>query len=375
MPPSELIVLSHLRWDWVWQRPQQLISRLARGRRTVFVEEPRPADIAAPTLRTADAGPVTRVWLEVPDPHHPDVDGLPHLMSFDEPLAGGYGDTLAERLGTGPDRVVWLYTPLALDVARRLTPDVLVYDVMDDLASFRFASPELKLRHRQALRTADLVFAGGRSLYAGVTAHRTNGVHLFPSGVDSRHYAAARAVPRDPARPVAGYVGVLDERLDLRLVADLASHLPDWEIRMVGPVYKIAAAKLPDAANIRYLGAQPYERLPELMSGFDVALMPFALTEATRSISPTKTLEYLAAGLPVVSTRVADVVTDFSGVVEVADDGAAFAEACIRLRAGGVASPERVASLVRSCSWDVIASRMDALIRMRLTARASEETA
>ncbi|WP_127571199.1 glycosyltransferase [Georgenia faecalis] len=331
MASPDLVVISHLRWVWVWQRPQHLVSRLARARaaagaRTFFVEEPAPADVDRPTVRTEEVDGITRVWLEVPrtddDAVHP---------SFDDPRARDYGRLLAPVLGyDGPDGApdVWLYTPMGVDIARSVPGGRVVYDVMDDLASFRNAPRGLMLRQRNLLAKADVVFTGGRSLHRSVLDHRREGVHLFPSGVESDHYAGARALRGARERKVAGYVGVIDERLDLGLIADLAAQLPDWTLRIVGPVAKIDEADVPTAPNIEYLGLVRYNDLPEVMAGFDVALMPFALNEATRSISPTKTLEYLAAGLPVVSTRVPDVVADYATVVHLADDGAAFARAC-----------------------------------------------
>ena len=358
MQPDELVVLSHLRWIFVWQRPQQLISRLARGRRTWFVEEPWATWVTWPTVRAEPHPPVTRVWLDVPG------DYQWHVPYSDE-RAAGYGQQLVELVGPPRgQRVVWLYTPMALHLARALEPALLVYDVMDDLAAFAKASPEMKERQREALETADVVFAGGRSLHRGVAQLRPD-AHLFPSGVDAAHYARARRRRGARERPAAGYVGVIDERLDLVLVARLAEALPDWELRMIGPaIEKIDRRDLPQAPNIVYLGSQPYERLPDLMAELDVALMPFALNEATRSISPTKTLEYLAAGLPVVSTRVPDVVADFGDVVELADDAQGFAAACRRaLEADGAAREERVRPLLERSSWDAVAARMDAILR------------
>src|SRR3954469_7213466 len=200
---------------------------------------------------------------------------------------------------------------------------------MDDLASFADAPPEMTLRVRRALTIADVAFAGGRSLHRSAASVRgTAATHLFPSGVECEHYAASRRLRRPHDRPVAGYVGVIDERLDLDLIASLAEQLSDWDIHMVGPTAKIDPATLPVADNIRYLGMQTYDRLPAVMAEFNVALMPVALNDPTRSISPTKTLEYLAAGLPVVSTRVPDVVADYDTVVAFADDAAELARAC-----------------------------------------------
>jgi beta-glucosidase/6-phospho-beta-glucosidase/beta-galactosidase len=344
----DLVVLSHLRWSFVWQRPQHLITRITEARaqaggRTWFVEEPHATPATKrPRLRTEQCGNVTRVWLEVPT-----GDDLQEgRLDFAVPAAEDYADLLRDLLAahsaeprgprTGPPKAaphVWLYTPMALDIAEALEPSLLVYDVMDDLAAFAQAPQGLRLRQRRTLRIAHVVLAGGRSLHASVATHRPD-AHLFPSGVDSSHYARSRALraARAPGHrpPVAGFVGVLDERLDAELVAEVARLLPDWEFHLVGPVaeFKFDAALLPQAPNLRYLGHHDYEELPGAMAGFDVAIMPFALNEATRSISPTKTLEYLAAGLPVVSTPVPDVVADFPGLVRVAATAEEFAGAC-----------------------------------------------
>lgn len=358
---SELIVLSHLRWDWVWQRPQQLMSRLSKapGRKTWFVEEPlTPAGGTAENrLNSVDVDGLTRVWLEIPEQGR-------HVGFFDEVMPD-YVEQLPKLMGepTG-ERVVWIYTPLALEAALALNPTTLVYDVMDDLAAFKDAAPELLVRQRQALRKAAVVFAGGRSLHRSVVKQGREDAHLIPSGVATEHYAAAaRTEASDNSRPTAGYVGVLDERLDLELVENLAAKLPEWEIRMIGPVCKIDESDLPQAPNITYLGQQAYEDLPRLMAELDVALMPFALNESTKSISPTKTLEYLASGLPVVSTRVPDVVADFEGVVELRDDAGGFAAACVELqgKAGQPASTE-LARLMKRHHWDGIAELMEKLV-------------
>lgn len=365
-PQPDLVVLSHLRWPWVWQRPQHLVSRFARqraagGARTWFVEEPVAADVARPGLRVERHEELTRVWLEVPT-----AGDLDRALSFDDPRAACYATMLAPLLAAQgcraePDR--WLYTPMALDLARQLGTGRLVYDVMDDLAAFHNAPEGLRLRQRQLLHAADVVFAGGRSLHRSLLAQRQRAVHLFPSGVESRHYAASRSLRGERDRKVAGYVGVIDERVDLELVATLAAELPDWTVRLVGPVTKIDPATLPRAANLDYPGMVGYPELPRVMAGFDVALMPFALNEATRSISPTKTLEYLAAGLPVVSTRVPDVVADYDGVVHLADDGPGFAAACRDVLSHSVADRDRRARPIQARQeWDCIASTMAQLL-------------
>jgi hypothetical protein len=375
----DLVVLSHLRWPWVWQRPQHLVSRLAEqraadGARTWFVEEPVVGDGDAPGLRMEHVDGLTRVWLEVPVASSPDARNEQHPSDrgFEDPAARHYGELLLRELRrsgrpAAPD--VWVYTPMAMELAQDLDGGLLVYDVMDDLASFKDAPQGLVLRQRRLLAHADVVFTGGPSLHRSVLRQRTDGVHLFRSGVETSHYAASRRLRTDRARPVAGYVGVVDERLDLDLIAALAADLPDWTIRIVGPVAKIDPADLPRAANLEYPGMASYDELPAVMAGFDVALMPFALNEATRNISPTKTLEYLAAGLPVVSTRVPDVVGDYPDVVHLADDGAAFAAACRQVVADDCAARDRrVRPLQARQEWDHIASSMADLIEGTRTA-------
>lgn len=375
----DLVVLSHLRWVWVWQRPQHIVSRLAArraatGARTFFVEEPVAVDgLACPQIRAEQLGDVTRMWLEVPA-----VEGQPEFMGFQQPEASSYGellaDWLAENAQPGPD--VWVYTPMAYDIASALSGGRLVYDVMDDLASFRNAPEGLRLRQRRLLGSADVVFTGGRSLHRLISAQRRSGAHLFPSGVESAHYASSRSlrVPHD--RPVVGYVGVIDERLDLDLIASLAKRLPEWDVQIVGPVAKIEPASLPSAPNISYAGFVTYDRLPEVMAGFDVAMMPFAINEATQAISPTKTLEYLAAGLPVVSTRVPDVVADYGSVVHLADDAAQFAAACREVFEHSTTDRDRqMRPLLRRQEWDAIVAEMSQLLDQRAPAGVTEVSA
>src|SRR3954451_13832739 len=227
MVAPDLVVLSHLPWTWVWQRPRHLVSRLAAGRRTWYIEQPVRADVPAPVLHRDTVGPVHRVWMDVP--HSYDRAGLPDFAPYLDVLPGVLGDAV-----DGCD--VWLYTPLALELAEKLGPRLLAYDVMDDLSAFADGDAEMRRLQQVALRRADVVFAGGRSLHRTAEAVRgPGGVHLFPSGVETAHYAASRRlrVPHD--RPAAGYLGVLDERLDRAIVADLAEKLPDWDVQLVGP--------------------------------------------------------------------------------------------------------------------------------------------
>jgi glycosyltransferase involved in cell wall biosynthesis len=362
-----LIVLSHLRWTWVWQRPQHLVSRFAlqraeAGARTWFVEEPVTGEVERPRLATERDGEITRVWLVVPGE---DFEEEEEELRFADPRAAAYGALLAEffdaRGRRSPD--LWLYTPMAYDIAKCLGAGRLIYDVMDDLSSFLKAPQGLLARQRELLAAADVVFTGGRSLHRSTLSQRRRAVYLFPSGVEQEHYAASRELRRPHSRRVAGYVGVIDERVDLDLIEKLAAALPDWTVRMVGPVAKIEESDLPRASNIEYVGMVPYHQLPQVMADLDVALMPFALNEATRAISPTKTLEYLAAGLPVVSTRVPDVVSDYADVVHLADDGTEFAAACREVLTHELSDRDRKAKPIQARQeWDYIAASMSQLL-------------
>jgi glycosyltransferase involved in cell wall biosynthesis len=364
-------VLSHLRWTWVWQRPQHLVSRFAAqraavGARTWFVEEPIAADVQHARIRSEERDGITRVWLEVAGENDPTGS-----IDFHDPRAADYPRLLAELLadqGCRPEPDRWLYTPMAYDIAQGLGHGRLIYDVMDDLSSFKHAPEGLVLRQRQLLAAADVVFTGGRSLHRSTLGQRRHAVYLFPSGVEQEHYAASRKLRCARSRNVAGYVGVIDERVDLGIIEKMAAALPDWTVRMVGPVTKIEESSLPQASNIDYVGMIPYHELPQVMAGFDVALMPFALNEATRAISPTKTLEYLAAGLPVVSTRVPDVVADYADVVHLADDGAGFADACREVVTHEVSDRDRKAKPIqRRQEWDYIAASMSRLLAEHAT--------
>ena len=366
---TDLVVLSHLRWTWVWQRPQHLVSRFAAARagtgaRTWFIEEPLRTDVSSPQLRHEQMDGITRVWLELPAA--PGQTGSPGFTAEGAPTYGELIRRLFESEQRPPNADILLYTPMALDIARLLSARVLVYDVMDDLSSFRHAPEGLKLRQRQLLAEADVVFTGGRTLHQSVSQQRGGACYLFPSGVETAHYAASKRLHRQPAagRPkVAGYVGVIDERIDLQLLQQLAAALPDWRLEMIGPVAKIDPASLPQAPNLLYRGMAAYRELPSIMAGFDVALMPFALNEATRSISPTKTLEYLAAGLPVVSTPIADVAADYAGVVQIAGDPAGFAQAC---RMALLQAPQdrdrKIGPILKLLDWDAVARQMHTLI-------------
>lgn len=370
-----LVVLSHLRWDFVYQRPQHLLSRIARQRRVIFVEEPVRSENGSSFLEVRAGAP----GVEVLRPH------TPHEAS-------GFADEQLPTLGRlvrqalverGIEaHALWLYTPLALPIADVLKPRALFFDCMDELSAFRHAPPQLLEREAELMRRAAVVFTGGPSLYEA-RRDRHHNVHCVPSSVDAAHFAPpddeamrsdaaaqAQALQAGIGSPRLGWFGVIDERTDLDLVARLADADPDWHVVMVGPVVKIDPAALPQRPNLHWLGGQPYAVLPQLVASWQVCIMPFALNESTRFISPTKTLEYLAAGKPVVSTAVRDVGVLYGDAVAIAGDAEAFVAACRAALAETEAErAERLthgALTVARGSWDATAARVECEIAAAL---------
>jgi UDP-galactopyranose mutase len=357
---APLLCLSHLRWNFVFQRPQHLMIRHARRRRVLFVEEPRFEPVGEARLETSTVEGGVTVAVPVLAEREPDAAVQRKLV--DDLLA-------AEGIR---DPVLWYYTPMALPFTRHLRSSLVVYDCMDELSAFRGAPPALLGLERELLERADVVFTGGVSLYEAKRRLHPN-VHAAPSSVEVEHFARARTLRQEPAdqaalpHPRLGFYGVIDERMDLDLLAGVADARPEWQIVLVGPVVKIEPEALPRRANLHYLGQKTYADLPGYLSGWDVALLPFARNEATRYISPTKTPEYLAAGRPVVSTSVRDVVRPYGeeGLVRVADSVPDFVAAAEKAMAEDAPSPvwrARVDARLAEMSWDRTWERMEELM-------------
>lgn len=364
-----LVVFSHLRWSFVHQRPQHLLGRLAGKWRVTFIEEPIHTEEIA-YVEVIEEGEHLNVLV----PHTPIRETGFHddQVAVLQPLIKEW---LAQQ---GVDQhIAWLYTPMALPLAQALDPLCLVYDCMDELSAFKDAPQQLRQRESSLMGQAALVLSGGPSLYESRRRQNPN-VHCIPSSVDAIHFSSARLdLTCDSAHEVKnlhgavggakmGYFGVIDERMNLELVAHIADDHPEWQLVMVGPVVKIDPATLPHRPNIHWLGMQSYDRLPYFVAEWDVCLMPFALNDATRFISPTKTLEYMAGGKPVVSTAVTDVVAMYSGVVEIAYTPSSFVRACERLLEASETDKElrrgEMASMVATGSWDRSVVKIDNLL-------------
>jgi UDP-galactopyranose mutase len=364
MDRTPLVVFSHLRWDFVYQRPQHVMSRLAAYRPVLFVEEPvvQPGKMA---LQVEAVAPGVRVARPVVP-----VDGPAFGSSQETALVS----MLRSRLAADQWKrvIAWLYTPMAVRIAKSLHPEAIIYDCMDDLSGFLGAPEDIHTKDRELLAAADAVMTGGPSLWR-LKSERHAYVHCFPSSVDVAHFKAATEVeePQDQAelpRPRLGYCGVIDERMDLDILAAMSDAHPEWQIVLVGPVVKIDPATLPKARNLHYLGRKDYSELPSHLAGWDVALIPFARNSATKYISPTKILEYMAADRLIVSTSIADVAEPYGDIVFLGDSPEEFVQAC----ESALASTEievatrraRARRVLSHTSWDDTARRMDEIVQM-----------
>jgi UDP-galactopyranose mutase len=360
-----LVVFSHLRWHFVYQRPQHLLSRFAQEQPVFFLEEPVHDPHTAPHWERQHPCPHVTVLR----PHTPcpawgfDDAQLPYLTELLECLVR---EEHLQRC------LLWMYTPMALPLTAMFAPEVVIFDCMDELSAFDFAPPQLVERERQLLAWADVVFTGGPSLYRA-KQHRHPNVHLFPSSVDAEHFRQALHGLPEPEEqalwphPRLGFFGVIDERMDLPLLASLAALHPEWHIIMIGPVVKINPELLPQAPNLHYLGPRSYAVLPTYLAGWDVCLLPFALNAATRFISPTKTLEYMAAERPIVSTPITDVQEPYGDIVYLGDTPAAFVAACARALASSQEERAQrgayMRAVLRTTSWDATTASMQQVIQ------------
>lgn len=355
---TDIIVFSHLRWEFVKQRPQHLLERIAKEARVLFVEEPIPY---------SDRNEGTANIIEISD-----------SLQVIQPRIEGNDSRALKRVVSkyshlkSKQPVVWLYSAAFLPVLDYLPHSLVVYDCMDELSAFKGAPAELIELETELLKIADVVFTGGKSLFESKQKFNDN-IYCFPSSVDSHHFASAfdpdTEIPADIARishPIVGYYGVIDERIDLNLLSSVAAHNPDISFVMIGPVAKIAESDLPTQSNIQYLGPKKYQELPNYLKAFDIAMMPFALNKSTRFISPTKTLEYMAALKPIISTPIYDVKRDYSHEVKIIDSVQEFNSAIsLYLQESAITKKRRIEkqqAVIARTSWDTTAAAMKKII-------------
>lgn len=369
-PQPDLVCFSHLRWDFVYQRPQHLLTRCARDRRVFFVEEPVFGN-GSMRFEILERQAGVRVVV----PHLP--DGLRSEVATNAVMKEMLGRVFKEN-GVR-DYVFWYYTPMALTFTKYFSPIVSVYDCMDELSAFKGAHSQLPELERQLLERVDLVFTGGQSLYEAKRG-RHPAIYPFPSSIDVAHFGQARTATTDPKdqknipHPRLGFFGVIDERFDIELLDAVARERPEWHFVMIGPVVKIHPDTLPRQANIHYLGPKKYEELPEYLAGWDIALLLFARNESTRFISPTKTPEYLAAGKPVISTSIRDVVRPYGelNLVKIADSPHDFIRAAEEFLAQSTEQTDwltRVDNFLVGISWDKTWQQMSGLINKVIDTR------
>lgn len=302
----DLVCFSHLRWGFVFQRPNHLLTRFSKHQRVFFIEEPIFHD-SDDKLQIENFN--ENLYVVTPFLKH----GLNEKEIQNRQRK--FLDNLFSNMQV-TRYFSWYYTPMALPFTEHLNPELVIYDCMDELSAFKFAPPELTIKEKELFKKADIVFTGGHSIYESKKNHHHN-IFPFPSSIDKHHFGVARTVKNDPAdqahipHPRFGFFGVVDERFDIDLLDNVAKAKPDWHFVILGPVVKIDPATLPAHANIHYLGGKKYEELPSYIAGWDIATILFAMNESTKFISPTKTPEYLAAGKPVISTPIKDVVSPY----------------------------------------------------------------
>ncbi|HYC39595.1 MAG TPA: glycosyltransferase family 1 protein [Chitinophagaceae bacterium] len=359
----DVVCFSHLRWNFVYQRPQHLLSRIAEHNRVLFVEEPIYTDSLHPYELHTDADTGIRILVPlVPENATKEQSRELQQKALD--------DVLQREKIRNP--ILWYYSPMALSFSDHLRPLLTVYDCMDELSAFRFAPAALKQYEAMLFNKADIVFTGGHHLYEAKKYLHEN-IHPFPSSIDKDHFARARRSQPDPPdqadipHPRIGFYGVIDERFNVRLLNELSSLQPGWHFVLVGPTVKIDASILPKKPNVHLLGQKTYRELPAYLAGWDVAMMPFALNESTKYISPTKTPEYLAGGKPVVSTSIRDVVTTYGKprLVRIADTVKEFEKAISSLLKTGANKSwlKKVDAFLATESWDNTYGKMAVLIQ------------
>lgn len=351
-PIYEMIVFSHLRWDFVYQRPQHLISRLSKTRKTLFIEEPigkgsnqtigYEIEVVSPTLSVLK----------------PKVDSIHDIHK------------ILRQLQIQEIPIAWFYSPSFMELMPYIEPKKVIYDCMDELSLFKGAPTTIKEQEQELMKSANVVFTGGRSLFESKSKKRKN-VHCFPSSVDMVHFQKATdeiTIPEDLKsiqKPRIGYIGVIDERIDMKLLAESAELMPNYSFVMIGPLAKIGDADLAKAPNIHYLGMKSYDELPNYLAGLDFTMMPFALNDATRFISPTKTLEYMAAEKPIISTAIKDVVSQYSNCVKIVDSAEEFKNAIEAIEKDKSKSYLPLyKKVLDTTSWDHTAMKMSELINL-----------
>lgn len=382
VPITDLICFSHLRWNFVFQRPQHLLTRWAKEMKVTFIEEPIFGNFAFNELKASRCKESSQITILTP--HITESTGEREINAYLE-------KSIKEYISKNKieDYLLWYITPMAIPFSLNLKPRMVVYDCMDELSCFKGANPDISKNEAKLLKYADVLFTGGHNLYEYKKDKHIN-IHPLPSSIDQKHFESGTGSmdPVDQANiphPRVGFFGVIDERLDIELLHGLALEMPSTQFILVGPVVKIDPATLPSYGNIHYLGQKNYQQLPNYLANWDIAFLPFAKNDSTRFISPTKTPEYLCAGKPVVSTSIHDVVNPYgtTGMVHIADTVQEFSEAINKAlkQTNDKNWRDQVRAFLKTNSWDLTWSKMKRIIfetlerkelARKLTPKASE---
>lgn len=354
---QNLLCFSHLSWNFVFQRPQHLLTRFSKSYQVFYFEEPKIGDSDMYIVNLQNGVYIVELLI------------TGHDRTANERIQQLIHEVLKEY--NIENYISWYYTPMALQFTGELTPETVIYDSMDELSAFRFAPPQLLQFEEELFKKADVVFTGGNSLYQ-TKKNRHHNIHAMPSSIDKEHFGQARSIQHEPddqmgiGFPRLGFFGVVDERFDIELLREVSAQRPNWQFVIIGPVVKINPDDLPQASNIHYLGPKTYTELPQYIAHWDIALILFALNESTEFISPTKTPEYLAAGKPVISTAIKDVVQPYgiAGLVQIIDDADSFISAAEKIFADTEKNGwlTNVDHFLENDSWDYTFSKMNTLI-------------
>jgi beta-glucosidase/6-phospho-beta-glucosidase/beta-galactosidase len=366
-----IVVFSHLRWGFVWQRPQQFLSRFARKHPILFIEEPffDRKQGAEPDLQFHRVMPNVTVMCAHVGPEWNRNPKLPAKLR--EWARDGINRINESTDGAFEKPLLWYYSPMdsAWSLGHFETRGV-VYDCMDELSQFTGAPRQLVSNEARLMEHADIVFTGGFELGEKKRKQHDN-VHVFGCGVEFDHFNAAAStttiIPPDidfMTRPILGWFGVVDERVDYAMVGEMARMRPEWSFAMVGPVVKVDPNLLPHSPNLFWMGARDYQQLPNYVAAFDVCMMCFAMNASTQFINPTKGLEYMATGKPVIGTPVRDVVRQWSDIVHIART----AEEFVAIAEKALNEPDndrinRGLELAKKSSWENTVDVMQQLIK------------
>lgn len=360
----DIVCFSHLRWDFVYQRPQHILSRFAQYNQLFFIEEPVYDAVGQEVLQVNSKG--DNIWIIVP-----------HLLKgLNEEEISRSQKLLLDKFFFEyklEEYIFWYYTPMALPFSEHFNPLLVIYDCMDELSAFKFAPPDFEEFENKLFEESDIVFTGGHSLYEAKKDKHTN-IYAFPSSIDKNHFSHARNILEEPEdqksipHPRLGFFGVIDERFDIGLINKIAKERPEWHLVMIGPIIKIGEESLHGQDNIHFLGNKSYNELPRYLAGWDIALIPFLMNESTKFISPTKTPEYLAAGKPVISTPINDIVKSYgkNGLVHIAETAEDFIKAA-EMELSQMKDKElwlsSVDDFLLDNSWDNTWTQMSSLIK------------